>query len=286
MGLTILQVKRAAVGLAIFSIYALDFAVNVVQATSRSLIVDVLPLSEQQLGSAWAGRMLGLGTLLGYSVGTLDLKRQFGGIISASQFQQICIIASSTLMFCVATTCYFVKERNLLPADYVKKSTFQHLSDIFTTAFRLPKKVQLLCWITFWTWIAWSPFHVYGSTWVGEIYFQQDATTREQLKDSTDVAGDLARKGSQALVFFSLTSFAGSVILPWIVLPRRQYDGSAYIRVKKNGDELRPTGLRACQPDITTAWGISQLMLTASLALAPFVKSFWSASISVASCGM
>ena len=38
---------------AVIAIYATDFAINVVQSTSRSLIVDTLPISQQQLGSAW-----------------------------------------------------------------------------------------------------------------------------------------------------------------------------------------------------------------------------------------
>lgn len=39
--------------LAVLSIYALDFAINAVQASCRSLIVDTLPIPKQQLGSAW-----------------------------------------------------------------------------------------------------------------------------------------------------------------------------------------------------------------------------------------
>ena len=35
------------------SIYVLDFAINAVQSSCRSLIVDTLPIPKQQLGSAW-----------------------------------------------------------------------------------------------------------------------------------------------------------------------------------------------------------------------------------------
>ena len=66
------QAKTAVETLAVFCIYAVDFAINagesiphhaecragvidlcVVQACCRSLIVDTLPISEQHLGSAW-----------------------------------------------------------------------------------------------------------------------------------------------------------------------------------------------------------------------------------------
>ena len=134
--------------LAIFCIYAVDFAINAgieylpktieawshsskVQATARSLIVDTLPESQQQLGSAWgaypfkldchirplistAGRMLGLGHVLGYFIGTVDLMKYFGTWLGGSQFKQICMIASTTIISCTAITCYCVEERVLI----------------------------------------------------------------------------------------------------------------------------------------------------------------------------
>jgi solute carrier family 45 protein 1/2/4 len=32
----------------------------------RALIVDVLPLDEQELANAWAGRMIGVGHVMGF----------------------------------------------------------------------------------------------------------------------------------------------------------------------------------------------------------------------------
>ncbi len=45
--------KSCTVALAVVSIYAVDFAINAVQACCRSLIVDTLPIPKQQTGSAW-----------------------------------------------------------------------------------------------------------------------------------------------------------------------------------------------------------------------------------------
>ena len=101
------------------------------QATARSLIVDTLPESQQQLGSAWgtsvlgydchcrplnsiAGRMLGLGHVLGYFAGTVDLMKHFGDSLGDTQFKQICLIASATIIVCSSLTCYCVEERVLL----------------------------------------------------------------------------------------------------------------------------------------------------------------------------
>lgn len=56
--------RRATITLAVLCIYAVDFAINAVQASCRSLIVDTLPISKQQLGSAWASRMIAIGHLV------------------------------------------------------------------------------------------------------------------------------------------------------------------------------------------------------------------------------
>jgi solute carrier family 45, member 1/2/4 len=69
-------------GFAIFSIYCIDFSINAgaynmripvclltfhtVQAMDRALLVDVLPATEQERGNAWAGRMFGLGSIIGF----------------------------------------------------------------------------------------------------------------------------------------------------------------------------------------------------------------------------
>jgi solute carrier family 45 protein 1/2/4 len=45
--------KSCTVALAVVAIYAVDFAINAVQACCRSLIVDTLPIPKQQTGSAW-----------------------------------------------------------------------------------------------------------------------------------------------------------------------------------------------------------------------------------------
>ena len=106
--------SKATIALAVFCIYALDFAINCVQSTARSLLVDTLPLDQQQIGSAWAGRMLGLGTLLGYLLGTIHLQSIFGDAIGSTQFKRICVITSVVHLSCVSVTSLYVKE-SVLP---------------------------------------------------------------------------------------------------------------------------------------------------------------------------
>ncbi|RXW15447.1 hypothetical protein EST38_g10394 [Candolleomyces aberdarensis] len=63
--------------LAILAIYLIDFGINAVQAVDRALLVDTLPPADQASGNAWAARMLGVGSVVGFFVGNIDLTRIF-----------------------------------------------------------------------------------------------------------------------------------------------------------------------------------------------------------------
>ena len=151
--------KTCTIAVAVLSIYAVDFAINAVQSSCRSLIVDTLPISKQQLGSAWASRMVAVGHLLGYAIGTMDLQGISGKILGDSQFKQLCLIAAFCFLICVGITCYAVEERILVSAKDadVKSSAIKTLSTIIKTTMNLPERIQAICWVQFWAWIGMIP---------------------------------------------------------------------------------------------------------------------------------
>ena len=147
--------KTCTIALAVLSIYAVDFAINAVQSSCRSLIVDTLPISKQQLGSAWASRMVAVGHLLGYAVGTIDLQKVFGKFLGDSQFKQLCLIAAIFFLSAVGITCYAVEERILVSAKDadIRSGVLKTLSTIMKTTLNLPDRIQAICWVQFWAWI-------------------------------------------------------------------------------------------------------------------------------------
>lgn len=102
--------------------------------------------------------------------------------------------------------------------------------------------------------------------------------------------GDIARKGSLALVLFSLIAFCGSIILPWFVKGPTDEEKSS----TANGGLSEPPRphkspssiIRKYQPDIPTAWALTQLAFGASMILAPISHSFRFATTLIAVCGM
>ena len=175
------------------------------------------------------------------------------------------------------------------------------LAQIWSTTWHLPPRIQAICWVQFWSWIGllllvcfssvfhltrssgWFPFLFYGSTWVGETYFRYSAPI--EAKESKDALGDIGRVGSLSLVVFSLISLSGSIAAPWLV--RSPED-------EKRGFTPRPhprfatlvTKFEQYKPDLLTTWLVSHFIFSASMGLAPLVRSVQFATVLVAVCGM
>lgn len=64
-----LQVKRTAIGFAVFAFYLLDFALNALQASLRNLLLDITPSEQLNAGNAWHSRMTQAGNIIGFGFG-------------------------------------------------------------------------------------------------------------------------------------------------------------------------------------------------------------------------
>ena len=69
------QGNKFAIAIAVWAIYLVDFSINAVMSADRALVVDTLPPSQQEEGSAWAGRMFGVGSVAGFFVYVFPLKQ-------------------------------------------------------------------------------------------------------------------------------------------------------------------------------------------------------------------
>ena len=133
---------------AIIAIYLIDFSINAgeysqsnfrgidilrdiaVQAVDRALLVDTIPSSEQASGNAWAARMLGIGSVLGFFLwvffvyflsliypsstsGYIKLPHSLP-FLGNSQLQVLSVIASLILLAGHLSMAVLVKERVLV----------------------------------------------------------------------------------------------------------------------------------------------------------------------------
>lgn len=254
-------------------------------SSSRSLLVDTLPISKQQSGAAWAGRMGSLGHIVGYGMGAIDLPGTFGTWLGDTQFKQLTLIAALGILGTSGATCWAVTERVLISTRHDPRSgpdnQFKVFRRIWSTFLDLPPRIQGICWAVFWAWIGWFPFNVYGSTWVGETYFRYDAP--DDVRTSSDALGDMGRIGSYTLTIYSFMTFTGAWLLPLIV---RAPDDEGFTARPPQRIAHLVEGLDKMKPDLLTVWVVGHILFASAMFLAPFATSFRFATMLVVFCGI
>lgn len=224
---TLFGLQSMTIGFAVLMVYVLDFAINVVQASTRVLIVDSAPTHQQELANAWALRVSNVANLAGYVFGYMDLPKYFGFLAFASsdhvQFKILCALASISLLTMVAITCFSINERDPRLSRAPENqgaglvSVFQDLYRAFST---LPPQVRAVCAVQLCAWIAWFPWMFYVSTYVGEIYAQPFYRDRPGMSEDeiNEIWQEGARIGSLALMAFAIICTIAGVVLPFIIL--------------------------------------------------------------------
>lgn len=206
---------------AVLMVYVLDFSINVIQAAIRAFIVDNAPTHQQDSANAWASRMSGVGNIIGYLFGYVNLPKYLW-FFGDTQFKVLCVIASIAMMATLAVSCATIRERDpRMEGDPGKEqggviAFFKHL---FHSMRKLPVQIQTVCMVQFFAWIGWFPFLFYITTYVGEIYAEQQYV---EHPNSTPAEIDriwehATRIGTFSLLIFAITTFASSVILPFVV---------------------------------------------------------------------
>lgn len=162
-----------------------------------------------------------------------------------------------------------------------KQGIFSVVMQIYSTLLHLPDRIQAICWVQFWSWIGYFPFLFYGSTWVGEIYLRHEAPTA-----GSDALTDIGRHGSVAFIFFSIVTFAASIVLPWLVQSPDDHERPAYTPRPPQSLEVAVSTARKYKPTLLTAWMLGCLVFASSMVFAPLVKSVGFATILIALCGV
>lgn len=78
------DLKRRTIPVAVVFVYMLDFSISVIQASARAFIVDNVPTAQQQYANAWAARCIGIGNIVGFVLGSLNLPQLFPALVTRS----------------------------------------------------------------------------------------------------------------------------------------------------------------------------------------------------------
>ncbi|PGH15777.1 hypothetical protein AJ79_02157 [Helicocarpus griseus UAMH5409] len=215
--------QTAAIVLATILMYCLDFAINTVQAAIRAFIVDNAPAHQQEAANAWASRLTGIGNILGYISGYLDLPKIFP-YLGKTQFQVLCTIASFSLGITLLISCLCITERDPRlegPPSSDNPGVIAFFKQVFHSIRGLPPQIRKVCEVQLCAWIGWFPFLFYCTTYIGQLYVNPIFEEHPYLSDEDiDEAWVTAtRVGTFALLVYAIVSFVASIVLPLLVVP-------------------------------------------------------------------
>lgn len=148
--------------LAILAVFAINIGIQPVQMGLRALLVDTCVPEQQAQANAWAARITGLGNIVGFLAGVIDLTQL---LPMTDQFSALSFLTCLFLLVTIGLNCWVAIEEDptVLSTDSSIKgsNTFR---DILKSARALPKEIKDVCFVQFVSWLGWFPFMFYIST--------------------------------------------------------------------------------------------------------------------------
>lgn len=223
-------------------IYVLDFSIAIIQASSRALIVDVVPTEQQQIANAWAARMIGIFNLVGFAIGTLNLTSLFP-TLGDDQFKVLSVLVALIMLFITCFCLWYIEERNpktdltlinqrkeqehklrQMGIDPERDSVVKQLANFFTQIWysftSISPQVKTVCYAQLFAWIGYFPLLFYTTSYVGELYLYGKGYPNPNLippELKQDLMDQSTRVGTYALLSNSIVTLMLVTFLPIVL---------------------------------------------------------------------
>ncbi|RDA92249.1 hypothetical protein CP533_5695 [Ophiocordyceps camponoti-saundersi (nom. inval.)] len=216
-------VRVAVIAFAVVGIYLVDIAINTVQAALRAFVVDCAPPGQQELANSMAGRLTGVGNIIGYMAGYSNLPDRLP-FLGRTQFQILCAIACLALTVTITLSVFFIRETDPRSEGRPAVKTpgiGPFFFNLMRSVRRLPPQTKRVCRVQFCAWVGFFPLLFYSSSYIAEIYVQpflraKPDMTREEVELLYQQA---TRIGTFALLINAIVSLSTNVFLPLFVTP-------------------------------------------------------------------
>lgn len=247
-----------------------------------------------------ASRFVGLGNIVGYLAGYMDLPSVLW-FFGNTQFKDLCAIASIALGVTVALSCITIRERDPRlegPPSKDKPGILAFFAKIFTSIRRLPPQTKKVCQVQFCAWIGFFPMLFYTSAYIGEIYAEPylEANPNMSPEELDRLYEEATRQGTFALLVFAVMGLATNVFLPFFIAPtyETQQSVAAVGHGEAPGAFIRYDGEKKSWLDhlvipgftLRRAWMLSQLLFTVSMLCTVFVRSVGAATFLIGLVGI
>jgi solute carrier family 45 protein 1/2/4 len=183
---------------------------------------------QQEDANAWAGQLTGVGNILGFVSGYVNLPRLTGGFFGDTQFKVLCVIASFALTSTVVISCLTIHERDPRldepPPSEKTTGVLSFFRQIFQSMMRLSPQIRKVCEVQFFSWIGWFPFLFYITTYIGQLSLNPYFVANPDLtpKEIDEAWESATRVGTFSMLIFAITSLSSNLLLPFLVIPTYQ----------------------------------------------------------------
>ncbi|KAL0909246.1 hypothetical protein M5K25_020095 [Dendrobium thyrsiflorum] len=169
--------------------WVLDFSNNAVQGPARAMMADLSGKHGCSTGNIIYAFWMAVGNILGYSSGASGAWHKWLPFLMTNSCCEACanlkgafLVAVAFLAICLTVTLICAKEATLSQLD---TNAFQGNSGFLSVlkAFKsLPSGMPYVLLVTSLTWLAWFPFILYNTDWMGrEIYHGSPSGTKEEI---------------------------------------------------------------------------------------------------------
>jgi solute carrier family 45 protein 1/2/4 len=241
-----------------------------------------------------ASRVVGVGNILGYVAGFVDLPK-YMWFLGRTQFEILCAIASISLGSTVAISMITIRERDPRrepPPPKGSSGLIAFFKLVFTSIRNLPPQTRKVCEVQFFAWVGFFPQLFYSSSYIGDIYVQPFLEANPNMTpDEIDKLYEKAtRVGTFALLVYAITSLATNVLLPFFIAP--SYDAE---RPRSSGASQKSYTTRLSRfmdaliiPGLTLrrAWLIAHLIFAGCMFSTLIVRSIAAATALIGIVGI
>ncbi|KAK1391935.1 Sucrose transporter [Heracleum sosnowskyi] len=217
------HLKPRAVSVFVIGFWILDVANNMLQGPCRALLADLCTSDTRRMRSANAfySFFMAVGNILGYAAGSYnDLYRLFpfskthACDLYCANLKSCFIISIALLIFITVVALTLVREKQWTPEDSIQEPSSSGKIPVFGELFGalkdLPRPMLILLLVTCLNWIAWFPFILFDTDWMGREIYGGDAN-KGKLYDQG------VRVGSLGLLLNSVVLGLTSIAVEYLV---------------------------------------------------------------------
>ncbi|KAJ0232000.1 Sucrose transport protein SUC1 [Hirschfeldia incana] len=227
MGDKLEQTPRVrAIGIFALGFWILDVANNTLQGPCRAFLADLAAgdAKRTRVANAFFSFFMAVGNVLGYAAGSFtNLHKMFPfAMTNACDLYcanlKSCFFLSITLLLIVTvTSLWYVKDKQWSPPpvnpDEEKTKSVPFFGEIFGAFKVMERPMWMLLIVTALNWIAWFPFLLFDTDWMGREVYGGDSEGDARLKQ---IYNKGVQSGALGLMFNSIVLGFMSLGVEWI----------------------------------------------------------------------